>query len=100
MNIKKKIIHYGFEVIKPNKLKLRYFCNRAVIPDKNKLTNDWNKVTCKNCLKQKNKVIERIIADQDRKHEIQAENDALQSQYEAEDEARDLELHNCNSFGY
>lgn len=36
-------------------------------------------------------LVEREIAEQDLNHKIQAENDALQSQYEAEDEARDRE---------
>jgi len=45
-----------FEKI-PNTTRLRrsylYLCNQAVTPTLNKLSYRWNKVTCKNCLKQK-----------------------------------------------
>lgn len=30
-----------------------YLCNQAVKASPDKLESDWNKVTCKNCLKQK-----------------------------------------------
>lgn len=32
-----------------------YLCNQAVSPSKDKMTKDWRKITCKNCLKQKSK---------------------------------------------
>lgn len=63
MKIKKEhTIHMSKERTKVQKFKhigitakeLRYLCNEAVQPTFNKLTFDWDEVTCKNCLKQKN----------------------------------------------
>lgn len=33
----------------------RYLCNQAVGTTKNKMTKDWNKINCENCLKQRSK---------------------------------------------
>ena len=30
-----------------------YFCNQAVKANPDKMTSDWNKVTCKNCLRKR-----------------------------------------------
>ena len=32
--------------------KIFYLCNQAVVVNEDKLTNHWEDVTCKNCLKQ------------------------------------------------
>ena len=46
------IKHYKFLVhITTKKSKIVYLCNWAISPNRNKLTNDINKVTCKNCLR-------------------------------------------------
>lgn len=37
-----------------NFIKTRYICNEAVCTTEEKCTTDWNKVTCKNCLRRKN----------------------------------------------
>ena len=50
MRMKQPIIHKQFM----NKYTLkRYLCNQGIRTSLNKITNRWNKVTCRNCLKQK-----------------------------------------------
>lgn len=30
-----------------------YLCNQAVVPTLSKMSKDWNKISCKNCLMQR-----------------------------------------------
>ena len=53
-----KAVYHRDEFITPKgscvlRKKMIYLCNFAVNPTKEKLSYRWNKVTCKNCLKQK-----------------------------------------------
>lgn len=51
---KQIIIHYALKNKAHNVMV--YSCNQAVGTTKNKLSIDWNKVTCKNCLRQKKRI--------------------------------------------
>lgn len=55
MDEKKIIKHKALSMAKTEAEQEWYLCNQAVKPNSDKLEYSWNKVTCKNCLKNKNK---------------------------------------------
>jgi len=46
-----RIVSYWLFVNTKKETEIFYLCNQAVKPNENKMTDDENKVTCKNCLK-------------------------------------------------
>ena len=60
---RKKIIHWLDPALMEHKGLARYVCNQAVFPTANKSTNDPRDITCKNCLPQPNKALQKSIDD-------------------------------------
>jgi hypothetical protein len=62
LKIKRELIHAIDLIEGLTELKLKYKCNYAVKPTKNKCTFNVSRITCKNCLKliEKEKYINKI----------------------------------------
>jgi hypothetical protein len=62
---KRSIIHKSLHSIRYGNPEGEYYlCNEAVKVNSDKMSYRWNKVTCKNCLKQRKEVMQ-IIEDED-----------------------------------